>query len=286
MTLSNYLDSALTDPQYHFYQGSRKSGPTRVVENFSEVFYFSGEDRCQFLCSFAIRKTLRLTICCLNYSDGTILFGIGFTPADVPTDQSLFRALYSMPPATDVWMTKPYSKTPVELFVTRRNLLVRDGSISRSVGKIARFSCNVEIANFLNVPLRNGNKFYSNSKDKDFWPLEIQSFQRETIFGSSDTNLKAMFSYEIVSTDLALVIALKVGPGSNSFAAAFSQIPAFTEKKDLKALMNPSEWKIHDYKKCSDASKTVEVIRDRNIRAEILMTEEENSILKIHIYVV
>ncbi|CAG7819177.1 unnamed protein product [Allacma fusca] len=248
--MSNFLDTTITDPQYHFYQGSRNSGPKRVVGKFSEVFSFSGEDRC-----------------------------IGFTPADVPTDESLFRALYSMPPATDVWMTKPYSKTPVELLVTRRNLLVRDGSISRSVGKIARFSCNVEIANFLNVPLRNRNKFYCNSNDKDFWPLEIQSFHRETFLGSSDTNFKAMFSYEILSTDLALVIALKVGPGYNSFAAAFSQIPAFTEKKDLKALMNPSEWKIHDYKKCSDASKTVEVIRDRNIRAEIAMTEEENSIL-------
>ncbi|CAG7723786.1 unnamed protein product, partial [Allacma fusca] len=155
-----------------------------------------------------------------------------------------------------------------------------------AAGKLSTFACNVVIANFLNVPLRNTNKFYSNSNDKDFWPLEIQSFHRETFLGSSDTNFEAMFSYEIFSTDLALVIALKVGPGSNSFAAAFSQIPVFTEKKDHKALMNPSEWKIHDYKKCSDASKTVEVIQDRNIRAEILMTEEENSILIIHIYAV
>ncbi|CAG7723580.1 unnamed protein product, partial [Allacma fusca] len=39
---------------------------------------------------------------------------------------------------------------------------------------------------------------------KDFWPLEIQSFHRESFLGSSDTNLEAMFSYEILSTDLAL----------------------------------------------------------------------------------
>ncbi|CAG7830202.1 unnamed protein product [Allacma fusca] len=137
-------------------------------------------------------------------------------------------------------------------------------SISRSVGKSGRFSCNVEIVNHLNVPLRNRNNFYSNSNDKDYLPLEIQSFHRERFLGSSDTNLEAMFSYEILSTDLALVIALKVGPGTNSFAAAFSQIPAVTEKKDLEALMNPSQWKIHNYKKHSNASKTLECIFNKS----------------------
>ncbi|CAG7785408.1 unnamed protein product, partial [Allacma fusca] len=45
MTLSNVLETALTDPQYHFYQGSGNSGPTRVAGKFSEVFSFSGENR-------------------------------------------------------------------------------------------------------------------------------------------------------------------------------------------------------------------------------------------------
>ncbi|CAG7731944.1 unnamed protein product, partial [Allacma fusca] len=115
-----------------------------------------------------------------------------------------------------------------------------------------------EIVNCLNVPLRNRNKWYSNSNDKDFWPLEIPSFHRESFFGSSDSAFEGMFSYEIPSTDQTLVIALKVGPVSNSFAAAFSLIPAATEKKDLEALMNPNQWNIHDYKKCCNASKTVE----------------------------
>ncbi|CAG7819178.1 unnamed protein product [Allacma fusca] len=78
------------------------------------------------------------------------------------------------------------------------------GSISRSVGKSGRFSCNVEIVNCLSVPLRNKNKWYCNSNDKDSLPLEIQSFNRESFLGSSDTKFKAMFSYEILSTDLAL----------------------------------------------------------------------------------
>ncbi|CAG7816950.1 unnamed protein product, partial [Allacma fusca] len=101
-----------------------------------------------------------------------------------------------------------------------------------------------------------------------------------------ETNLEAMFSYEILSTDLALVIGLKVGPGTNSFAATLSEIPAVTEKKDLEALMDPSQWKIHDYKKYLNASKTLEVISDRNIRAEVQMTEDEKSDLKIRIYAV
>ncbi|CAG7717689.1 unnamed protein product, partial [Allacma fusca] len=162
----------------------------------------------------------------------------------------------------------------------------KDGSISRSVGKSGRFSCNVEIVNCLNVPLRKRNIWYFNSNDKDIWPLEIESFQRESFLGSSDMNFEAMFSYEIVSTDLALVIAFKVGSG-NSFAAAFSLIPAVAGKNELQALMNRNEWKIHDYKKHSNASKTSEVIiRDRNIRAEIVMTEEEKSNLNIRIYTV
>ncbi|CAG7729958.1 unnamed protein product, partial [Allacma fusca] len=262
MKLSNFLESALTDLQCHFVWGSRHSGPTRVVGNFSEVFSFRGVDQnwCSFLCSFAISKVLRLAIYCNTPPDGTILFGIGFTPADVPTNETLFFILNEMPPAPDVWMMNKQSRKKrlsngkaVE-FNQSTN---KGGSISGSVGK-CRFSCNVEIVNCLNVPLRNRNKFYSNSNDKDFWPLEIQPFYRESFLGSSDTNLEAMFSYEILSTDLALVIALKVGPGTNSFAAAFSQIPAVTEKKDLEALMNPNEWKIHEYVKYSNASKTLE----------------------------
>ncbi|CAG7701401.1 unnamed protein product, partial [Allacma fusca] len=132
-----------------------------------------------------------------------------------------------MPPAPDVWMmAEEWSETPLELFVTHGYLLVRghmtngprsivhieimelleiswpvsvvkgnkrlsdgkrlefnqstnqDGSISRSEGKRGRFPCNVEIVNCLNVPLGNRNK--------------------------CDTNFEAMFSYEILSTDLAL----------------------------------------------------------------------------------
>ncbi|CAG7709335.1 unnamed protein product, partial [Allacma fusca] len=127
-----------------------------------------------------------------------------------------------------------------------------------SVGKSERFSCNVEMVNCLNVPLIIRNKYYSNSIGKDFPPLEIRSFHRKNFLASSDTSFEAIFAYEIFSTDLAFGIGLKVGPGTNSFAAAFSQIPAVTEKNELEALKNPSQWKIHDYKKTLRASNTLE----------------------------
>ncbi|CAG7816531.1 unnamed protein product [Allacma fusca] len=45
--------------------------------------------------------------------------------------------------------------------------------------------------------------------------------------------------------------------------SAFTQIPAVTDKKDLEALMNPSQWKIHDYKKYSNGSKVLEMLQNR-----------------------
>ncbi|CAG7734357.1 unnamed protein product, partial [Allacma fusca] len=186
MKLSNFLESALTDLQCYFSFGSRNTGPMRVAGNFTEVFSFHGARYgCDFLCSFVISEAMRLTIRCFSCTSGDIYFGLGFTPAEVLTNHELLHTLHEMPLKPGVWMiNKQSTKFPLESFAINGNLLAR------------------EIANCLNVPLRNGNELYSN--DKNFWPLEIQSFHRETFLGSSDTNFKAMFSYEIVSTDLAL----------------------------------------------------------------------------------
>ncbi|CAG7723276.1 unnamed protein product [Allacma fusca] len=99
-------------------------------------------------------------------------------------------------------------------------------------------------------------------------------------------NLEAMFSYEIISTDLALVIALKIGSGGKSYTAAFVPIPAVRGKNELEKLMDENQWKTHDYKKYSNANEGMQSIAIRNIRAEILMTEEDKSVLKIRIFAV
>ncbi|CAG7719314.1 unnamed protein product, partial [Allacma fusca] len=124
--MTNFLDSALTDPQFLFYSSSKDSGPLKVKGSFSEAFAFKGGGyNCSFLCSFAISRVLR-------------------------------------------------------------------------------FSCVVEIVNCLGVPLSNRNNWYCNSEANIFLPLEILPLHRESFFASDETNLESMFSYEIISTDIAL----------------------------------------------------------------------------------
>ncbi|CAG7830495.1 unnamed protein product [Allacma fusca] len=321
--MTNFLDSVLTDPQYHFWYGSENSGPSKVDGSFSEVFSFKGSSGvCQFLCSFAISGILRLVIRCASYSEGYIYLGIGFTPADIFMNRSLDDKLWEISPAPDVWTNKKSTKVPLEHVVTHGNLLLRGhmsngprsivhveilefnpmfGSLrsliggkqrivdgkslemlrspqnsqtnSKSAKNIQRFSCVVEIVNCLSVRLSKRNNWYCNSKENNALPLEILPLHRESLFVSGETNLEAMFCYEIISTDLALVIALKVGSGGKSFAAAFVPIPAVTEKKELKALMDENQWKTHDYKKNANANEGLQRIAIRNIRAEILMSE-------------
>ncbi|CAG7829540.1 unnamed protein product, partial [Allacma fusca] len=219
--MTNFLDSALTDPQYHFWVSSKNSGPSNVDESFSEVFSFKGKYWCQLLCSFAISRVLR------KYH-------------------------------------------PHRMFGFINMIAKSHSSFS--------FSCVVEIVNCLGVCLNNRNSYFCNSEDNNLLPLEILPLHRESFFASDETSLEAIFSYEIFSTDLAIVIALKVGSGGKSFAAAFVPIPAVTDKTELEALMDENQWKTHDYRINSNASEGVQSIVIRNIRAEILMTEEEKSI--------
>ncbi|CAG7820617.1 unnamed protein product [Allacma fusca] len=157
---------------------------------------------------------------------------------------------------------------------------------SFAISRVLRFSCIVQIANCLSVPLSNRKIWCCNSEDNNVLPLEILPLHRESLFVSGETNLEAIFSYGIISTDLALVIALKVGSGGKSFAAAFVPSPTVTGKKELEALMDGNQWKSQDYRKNSNASEGMQLIGIRNIRAEILTTEEEKSVLKIRIFAV
>ncbi|CAG7822520.1 unnamed protein product, partial [Allacma fusca] len=227
--LTNSLDFVLSDPQYHFWFGSKNSGPPKVDGSFSEVFHFKGDS--------------------ISY---------------VSTDQTLNDKLLEISPAPDVWFPKKHSEVPLERFVTHGNLLLR-GHMSNGPRSI--FSCVVEIVNCLSVPLSSPNNWYCNSEENNRLPLEILALHRESFFASGETNFEAMFSYEIISSDLALVIALKVGSGGKSFAAAFVPIPAVTEKKELDALMGKNQWKTHEYKTNANANEGMQCLQMSSIES-------------------
>ncbi|CAG7733144.1 unnamed protein product [Allacma fusca] len=293
--MTNLLDSVLTDPQYYLWSDSKISGPSKVDGGLSEAFSFKGHSSyCFVLCSFAISKNLRLVILCFSSSDVGNRFGLGFAPADVSTDQTLEGILYKIPTGPDAFFLTEWSKVPIKHFMTHGNLLMKGSprptnnaeTNSKLVRIIERFSCNIEIVNCLSVPLRNRNRWYSNSENNTFLSMEVLPLHREMFFASDQTNLKVMISYEIISTDLNLVIGLKLGPGGKSFAAAFVRFPVVTGKKKLEKLMDENQWKIHDYKTISKPSEGMQLIAIRNIRAEICMTDEERSVLKIRVFAV
>ncbi|CAG7831626.1 unnamed protein product, partial [Allacma fusca] len=99
--------------------------------------------------------------------------------------------------------------------------------------------------------------------------------------------VEAMFSYEIDSTDFAFVVGMQVEDDfnciNNLFAAAFLQLPAFSGPNELQSLMgrHGSHWNTHRHWKYAAAEKGVQLIQMGNIRAEISMTKELQSRLKI-----
>ncbi|CAG7831704.1 unnamed protein product, partial [Allacma fusca] len=261
--LTNFLDSVLTDPQYHFGFGSKNSGPLNVVGSFSEVFSFKGDK---------------------NFSLDDRLLKISPAPdvwfpdevSEVPVEffvnhgNLIVRGHMSIGPAAIVHVEilefSPMVGSPCSVIGGKQRIV--DGKSldsirsphnsqtnSKSVRKMERFSCVVEIVNCLSVPLSNRGSWCCNSQANIFLPMEILSLHRESFFASDDTTLEAMFSYEIISTDLALVIALKMGSGGKLFAAAFVPFPVITGKKELEELMDGNQWKTHDYKKYSKASQ-------------------------------
>ncbi|CAG7784864.1 unnamed protein product, partial [Allacma fusca] len=177
----------------------------------------------------------------------------------------------------------------IEKFNPFRNTPETPGKKSRLATETDswRFLCNIEITNCLNVKLANKKNFYCNSENNDFIPSEVLPFRREKCFVANDTKVESMFCYEIDTTDLTFVIALKVEPNkNNSFAAEFLERPVVTDETELKALMDPKQWKTHLYRKYATASEDVQVIQIRNILAEVEMTDEDHSSVKIRIYAV
>jgi hypothetical protein len=147
-------------------------------------------------------------------------------------------------------------------------------------------ACIVEIGNCLNCTLKNRIGFFCNSARNNFLPSEIRPFFRERFFASHNTTFEAMFSYEIESTDLCLLVALRVESGNNSFAVAFDQVASKANRNEWAALMDPKAWKTYSYRKYAHAKDGEQVIQIQNIRASVKMTEDAESLVNIRLFAV
>ncbi|CAG7832432.1 unnamed protein product [Allacma fusca] len=132
--------------------------------------------------------------------------------------------------------------------------------------------------NRLKVKLSNRNIFYCNSSNNDLMPSEILPLHRESFVGVDDTNLESMFAYQIDSTDLAFVVAMRVGPDFNAFATAFVQLPAVTDAKEFEDFMDPNQWTKYFYRKYATAKEgqakqwlNVEIANDDQIVTHTFM---------------
>jgi hypothetical protein len=144
----------------------------------------------------------------------------------------------------------------------------------------------VEIANCLNSTLKNRSGFFSILALNNNIPGEIRPFHRESFFAPYPTIVEATLCYEIESTDLCLLISIRIEAGNNSFVAAFAPIPAEENMEQLVALMQPNGWTTHLYRKQAQAGDGEQVIQMRNIRASGKMTDDADSFLKIRVFTV
>ncbi|CAG7828040.1 unnamed protein product [Allacma fusca] len=252
LKLSNFLNSALSNPEYYLWFASSVTGPSEVLPSTSDVFSFAGDwVCCAFLCSYEISKLLRLTLYCLSYgNDNGIAMGIAFTPGDVPTNLKLFNSLLHFPVVPDVCIIKPPNKFPLETFVNHGNLVARCHMTlgPRSIVHMEIFEIANEIPPLFPSEPQDGRRIWEakikqpnepNGNDSglirnipyyfeivnwlrvtlrpgDMLPTndrsEILSLEGEKFFAGNDETIDAVCAYEIDSTDLVFVAGLKVRP--------------------------------------------------------------------------
>ncbi|CAG7824105.1 unnamed protein product, partial [Allacma fusca] len=85
------------------------------------------------------------------------------------------------------------------------------------------FTCVLEVSNVLNVPMKvRGYSYFKGSAiTTDVLPLGVEIF-----FATGKTCIEAAIAYEIESTDLALIVAVKAEEKGNKFAAVFIPVTA------------------------------------------------------------
>jgi hypothetical protein len=144
----------------------------------------------------------------------------------------------------------------------------------------------VQLTNCLNVSLKNQRSFVGGSERHNDFPTVILPSRQEVFLISSNTLVQLMLSFEIDSTDLGFMVALRVEGNSHSFSVAFAPLPIDTDQSTFNSSMNPEQWKMHLYRKLANALDGEQEIQMRNIRARVSMSSEAKSCLKIRVFAV
>ncbi|CAG7718148.1 unnamed protein product, partial [Allacma fusca] len=320
MKFSNFLDFILSEKTC-ITNGLKKSGPSEVMRHANEVFVFEGRGKhFSFSSSFAINGTQRLAIYCNIEMPGGVEFGIGFIRGgDLYKDHEFWMQKTHNEPLPDKWNMRSIKRN-LKLIVSQGNYMAQGrltwgprpelhieiiqfedsdglsypGQITkdlttlksdffktspRNMNQYWMLSCNIAIVNRLSANLKRLANNFNNCGEHSVPSSELSPLQGETFFVADNKKVEIGFSYKIVSTDLEFVVTLNVGHGANSFTAAFVRT---TDPKPLVTLKNVT----HDYVTLANATEGVKYIQIRNIRAGLMMSEDNHSFMEISIFTV
>ncbi|CAG7734181.1 unnamed protein product [Allacma fusca] len=105
-------------------------------------------------------------------------------------------------------------------------------------------------------------------------------------FATGKVSIEAAFAYEIESTDVGLLVAVKAQKGKNKFAAVFLPVSEIMFDADLDKLLDQDTWGYLLTQKFAYAKDGEQMVQTRNIRANVTMTEDQKSQVKILLYTV
>ncbi|CAG7827696.1 unnamed protein product [Allacma fusca] len=230
--MDNYSMSTLFSPVYYVdpYYGRKLRLPPLINSGRAEAVCFEGSrGSCVFLCSYAIGTTLlRLTIIFRINSDGNCLLGIGFSPRDLPVDESLYSVLTRKSNLPDDWVLSSPSKSPVQM-------------VSSLVGSSDVISCVMEVVNGLNVSLKlRGCRSFECAR----MLAQVPPLGSEMFIAARKIGIEAAFAYEIEGTDLGFLVAIKAQENENQFAAVFLNVTHFMFDDTFDELLDQTKWNI------------------------------------------
>ncbi|CAG7664121.1 unnamed protein product, partial [Allacma fusca] len=250
ITLTNYSTSTLMNPTYYVPTESERKIrlPSLIDGDKSEAICFEGSGE---FCRFLCSFEIGTTLL-PNFSVNKSLYSV-LGQNDLPAD----------------WVMSTSRETPIEVFSNQGNYFARV----------------IEVANYLIVPIKlRGCRSCESSRTL----AEVPPLGMEIFFATGKWSIEAAIVYEIESTDLALVVAVKAGRNENKFAAVFIPVARITLDDNLDKLLDQNQWNYLLRHKFASAKDGEQMIQTRNIKVNISMTmaEGQKSDIKIRMYTV